>query len=542
MLRKKRAVLSLIVALAMVFGISGASLAEKGWTVSPGSVTTGFNLSTGDMLKNLKSPELNINIVSYNQGAKYTVDEGNIAKTAGKIGDSTEYNATVDRFTGLRVNGFAGLGADLSWKPMSLEEKMLAAEEKGSTDAQGIAGVAKRDGFKAATLDGKQIDNTIIMREGTEKFGWGHISYDRPDGTNHARELKSVYGLTSDDQVKDLIMHAIQTGDVQEQVRDVNGQEQKRYIFTKEIDGRPMKVVVDQGQHEGSVITAYPTKYKRDRKTAAENVDIPRRYENPKKGSLESFIGAQAGGDLFIGSEITGSAGISHTDKRGIKYSGSVGGAAQVGAMAKGKVYAGLRNGKDVVVGARGDAFAGARLSGAASTGVEYKGVGARVTGSGHIGYGIGATGKAEAKISFDGIKFDLDGQLYLGVGGGLGLSGEIKFGKAGEIAKKGFDKGVEVTKKVVDKTRNMAKSVADTTRVVTRKAVDTTKAVAKSVADTTRDVKKKVETKVVDTARKIGSATSSAVTAARDKAAEVGEKAKGAAKSIGKTVLGWFS
>jgi hypothetical protein len=389
---------------------------------------------------------------------------------------------------------------------MSLEEKMIAAEEQKSRDAQEIEGVAKRDIFKAATNDGKIIDNTVIMREGTEKFGWTHISYDRPDGTNHARELREVYGLDNNDQVKDLIMYAIETGDVQEQVRERNGQEQRRYIITKEIDGKPMKVVVDQGKYEGSVITAYPTKYKRDKKVDSGDIDIPKRYETPTKLSrLETFIGAQAGGDIFAGSEITGSVGGKHTDKRDITYSGSLGGALQAGALAKGKVYAGLKNGKDLVVGAQGDAFAGARASGAVSAGAEYKGVGARVTGTAHVGVGVGATGKIEGKVSWEGIKFKVDGQAYLGVGGGFGLSGEIKFGAAGEAVKKGVDKAAKTAKKVYDSGKsavNAAGSAIKTGYEAVKKGAKTTAQNIKNKADDVKENVKKKASSIASTVK----------------------------------------
>lgn len=496
----------LIMVALVAFPVQAQS--NKGWSVTPGNVTTGFNLSTGNMLNNMNVPQVNVNIVSYNQGAKYTVDERNLAKAEGKAGNA-EYYATLDTFTGLRVNGFAGLGADLSWQPMSLEEKMLAAEEKKSEGAQGIAGVAKREGFEAATNDGKRIDNTVILREGTEKFGWKHISYDRPDGVNHANELKQVYGLQTDDQVKDLIMHAIQTGDVEEQVRMRDGQEQKRFIITKEIDGRPMKVVVDQGQYEGSVITAYPTKYKRDSKSAPSGVDVPQRYQTPTKPKLETFIGAQAGGDIFIGSEITGAVGGKYKITTDASVNGSLGGAVQVGANAKGKVYAGVKNMNSLVAGASGDAFAGIRASGAASVGGEYKGVGARLTGTGTVGLGVGATGKAEVKLGWDGIKFDVAGQAYLGIGGGLGLSGDIKFGKAGEVAKKTYDKAADVTKKAVTKTKEVASTVATGVKTATTAVKTVAKNTATAVADKTREVK---------------------------------AKATSAAKSLGSTIKGWFS
>lgn len=497
-----------ILAVAVLVACPVQAQSKNGWSVTPGNVTTGFNLSTGNLLNNMNVPQVNVNIVSYNKGAKYTVDERNLAKTEGKAGN-LDYYATVDTFTGLRVNGFAGLGADLSWQPMSLEEKMIAAEEKKSEGAQQIAGVAKRDGFEAATNDGKRIDNTVILREGTEKFGWNHISYDRADGVNHARELKQVYGLQTDDQVKNLIMHAIQTGEVEEQVRMRDGQEQKRYIITKEIDGRPMKVVVDQGQYEGSVITAYPTKYKRDSKTAPSGADIPQRYQTSEKPKLETFIGAQAGGDIFVGSEITGAVGGNYNMTPDAKLSGSLGGAVQVGANAKGKVYAGVKNMNSLVVGASGDAFAGIRASGAVSAGGDYKGTGARLTGTGTVGLGVGATGKAEVKLGWEGVKFDVAGQAYLGIGGGLGLSGDIKFGKVGEVAKKTYDKAADLTKKAVTKTREVASTV--TTGVKT--ASTAVKAVAVKTAG-----------------------------AVVDKTREVKTKATAAAKALGSTIKGWFS
>lgn len=500
----------LIVFLAFtlaVMPVSAQETTKRGWSVSPGSVTTGFNLENGNLLNGLGNLSVNLNLIQYNKSAKYTLHEKNLASSSGTSEDGkSSYNATLDTFTGIRANGFAGVGADLSWKPMSLEEKLIAAEQEKSTGVQDVAGVAKRDCFKAATNDGEIIDNTVIMREGTEKFGWTHISYDREDGTNHARELRDVYGLDNNDEVKDLIMYAIETGDVQEQVRESNGQETRRYIVTKEIDGKPMKVVVDKGKYEGSVITAYPTKYKRDKQVDSGELEIPERYETPTTASrMQSFIGLQAGGDIFAGSELSGAVGASHTDKNDIKYSGSIGGALQAGALAKGKVYAGLKNGKDLVVGAQGDAFAGARASGAVSVGTEYKGVGARLTGSGHVGVGVGVTGKVEGKISWDGIKFDVDGQAYLGLGGGFGLSGEIKFGAAGEVVKKGVDKVVDVSQKtyatgkdLVVKTgttiKNGFNDVKDKTVEVVDKVKDQSKIIKDNVKNTASNMASKVK------------------------------------------------
>ncbi|MCK5684335.1 hypothetical protein KAJ27_09435 [bacterium] len=461
-----------------IFFLCNILMAGK-WEISEGKFTSGLNLNTGNVLTNFK-PGINFDLLKYTKSAKYAVAEGNIVQGSGQTG-GWSYGGSVDHFTGVRVNGYGSLGGTVTFdEAYDKQNQAVAKEDAKSTGIQKIKGAAYDDGLKSKVTDANgniaEIPGTAILREGNTKFGWQHISYDRPDGTNHAKELASVYNLPdADKSVVDLIIYTIETGDKELQVREKNGEAQQRWIYTKVIDGKPMKVVVDGpgSKYEGSIITAYPTKYKRDKDSNNDSTyNIPSAEKRHSKVKVDSFLGGQAGFSAFGGSEVSSQGYLAYTDSNNIQYMASGRGAVQAGGFAKGRTYLGVKNGKDFVGGANVDLFAGVRASGSLTGGVKIKDIGASVTGLGHIGYGLGVRGNAEFKISWSGISWDVGAEAYLGVGGGMGLKGSIDWGKSLDPVKngviKGFDKAKTGVKKVAASIKTGYTNSKDKVKAVT--------------------------------------------------------------------------
>lgn len=437
----------LAVFLSVLF-LANILLAGK-WEISEGKFTSGLNLNTGDILTNFK-PGVNFDLIKYTKDARYSVAEGNIVQGSGSTG-GWSYGGSVDHFTGIKVNGYAGLGGNASLnKVYDKQNKAVAAENAKSEGSQKVKGAAYGDGLNSKVTDANgnlaEIPGTAILREGNEKFGWTHISYDRPDGVNHAKELAQVYNLPdADKSVVDLIIYTVETGQKELQVREKNGKPEQRWIYTKVIDGKPMKVVVDGpgSPHEGSIITAYPTKFKKDKdKNNEADYNIPSADARHNKVQVESFLGAQAGFSAFGGSELSTQGHIAYTDSNNVQYFLAGSGALQAGGFADGRTYLGLKNGKDFVGGASVDLFAGVRASGSLTGGVKVNDVAASLTGTGHVGYGLGVKGNAEFKISWSGISWDVGGEAYLGVGGGVGVKGDIDWGNKLDPVKNGIING----------------------------------------------------------------------------------------------------
>ncbi len=127
-----------------------------------------------------------------------------------------------------------------------------------SNDPYAVAALGKRDGVKLVVkpsrdAPGATLNDAVVMRKGDATFGWTHISMDRPDGVNHAKEIAAAFKLSDTDaSVKKLIVDTIETGAA---VPDTT---RGSINFIKSFgDGRAIKVVVSATTNPGSVITAY---------------------------------------------------------------------------------------------------------------------------------------------------------------------------------------------------------------------------------------------------------------------------------------------
>jgi hypothetical protein len=373
----------------------------------------------------------------------------------------------------------------------------------------------------------KQFDK-VYMNAGNTKFGWTHIAYDRPDGTNHACQIKEAFGLPDQDaSVRKLIQETIKTGNVREQVRMRDGKPQSRYIYTKEVNGKTIQVVVDNDKHPGSIITAYPKgKVKiptpeelkkriaeEKKKLEAENKKKvkwrrPQIYIDLYKNEKRKTIGPQwnagvenkfrlggaeivnsATGNILIGGEAVGatymgfnngnlSAGVRGSLFAGARASGRLSSNTKltdnlgIGGSIGGGVEAGagacadthLGIGKDgAIAQVSGDAFVGVRARGNLGGTISYGDV--KVTGgvNGTIGAGLGAHFDVTGKLSWSGVKAHVDMGAYLGVGGQLGFDVNINLGKKLDPVKKAVSKAYT-------KGKRFAKNVKDKTKLAARK------------------------------------------------------------------------
>ncbi len=366
----------------------------------------------------------------------------------------------------------------------------------------------------------------VYLNAGNTKFGWTHIAYDRPDGTNHAREIKEAFGLSDQDKsVQSFIQDTIKDGKATEQVRMVDGKPQSRYIYTRDVNGNTIQVVVDNDKYPGSVITAYP----KGKVKTPDLAEIQKRIEEEKKkkvadakkkvkwrspqiyidlykkerkltlgpqwdaGTSQNFklggadIVNSASGNVLLGGEAvgTGYVGINNGN-----FSAGVRGSVFAGARARGRlssdvkineklglggflggeVSAGAGANADAHVGIgkdgaiaqiSGDAFVGVRAKGSVGGTVSYGDV--KVTGgvNGTIGAGLGAHFDVTGKISWSGVKAHVDLGAYLGLGGQVGFDINIDLGKKLEPVKKAVHKVYKKGKEVVDKTVNSVKKTA---------------------------------------------------------------------------------
>ena len=279
----------------------------------------------------------------------------------------------------------------------------------------------------------------VKLNQGSTKFGWTHIAYDRPDGTCHAREIKEAFGLADQDKaVREFILDTIKNGTPEEQVRERNGQAQHRMLYTRKVDGQEIKVVVDNDdKYRGSVITAYPTgkvkaptpaeiqqRIEEEKKKIAEAAKKNQPWRNPSI-SIDLYrneIGKTIGPQIKAGTESQFRLGGA-TIKTGAK-----GDVLLVGAEAKGASYVGIRNGQ-LAAGLQGSVFAGSRARGEVSTGIQVGQLGGRAFVGGEVSAGAGANADANVGIGKEGLTAGVSGDAFVGVRAKGQIGGTISHG-----------------------------------------------------------------------------------------------------------------
>lgn len=377
---------------------------------------------------------------------------------------------------------------------------------------------------KTLVAAGNSQFDKVSLDTGNTKFGWTHIAYDRPDGTNHAREIKEAFGLPNQDKaVRDFIMETVRTGNAEEQVRMRDGKPQSRYLYTRNVDGKEIKVVVDNDKYPGSLITAYPTgkmkvpnlaeiqkRIEEERKRRAEEAKKNVKWRKPtlsidlfkrertvavgpqfSAGAEQKFrlggaeIANSATFDTLLGGEATGAvyggfrdgvlgAGVRGSVFAGARARGNLASAVKVGEMGVrgfvgGEVSAGAGANADAHVGIgkeglqgsiSGDAFVGVRAKGQVGGTLSYGDV--KVTGAlnGTVGAGLGAHFDVTGKIGWSGVKAHVDVGAYLGVGGQLGFDINLDFGTKLDPLKRAVEGAVDRGREVVGKVRDGAKKV----------------------------------------------------------------------------------
>lgn len=373
-----------------------------------------------------------------------------------------------------------------------------------------------------AKISNKEFDN-IRLNQGNTKFGWTHIAYDRPDGTCHAREIKEAFGLKDQDEsVRKFILETIKTGKATEQIRERDGKLQSRMIYTRTVDGKEIKVVVDNGEHKGSIITAYPTgkvkiptpdeikkKVEEERKKLSEAAkkDLPWLKPSISIDLYKNEIGKTLGPQL--------KAGIDNKYKLGgaTLFTSAKGDALLIGAEAKGASYVGIRNGQ-LAAGLSGNLFVGTKARGEVASGIQIgkiagrafvggetsvgaganadaninvgkDGLGAGITGdafigvrakgqvgcmiahgttsvtgtlSGSVGVGLGANFEAKGKISWSGVQAKVNLGAYLGVGGQVGFDVNVNFGDALKPVR-------QVVERIYDKSKTQITKISQNIR-----------------------------------------------------------------------------
>jgi len=117
-------------------------------------------------------------------------------------------------------------------------------------------------GLKIAVLKRDDLKTTLL--NGGKKYGWKFM-WNRPKKKGEdslAWKLKKNFKLPdSDKYVKALMMFVIKTGTPQDVKIPGVSKDGKKYvkehrIFRKEISGKTVKVIVDNGKFKGSVICA----------------------------------------------------------------------------------------------------------------------------------------------------------------------------------------------------------------------------------------------------------------------------------------------
>jgi len=281
--------------------------------------------------------------------------------------------------------------------------------------------------------------SNIRLEQGNTKFGWTHIAFERPDGTCHAREIKEAFGLKNQDgAVRDFIQETIQKGQGTEQVRQKGDSEQHRMIYTRNVDGKEILVVVDNDdKYRGSVITAYPTgkvkiptpdeiqkKIDDEKKKLAEEAKKNQRWREPSISVdfYKNEIGRTIGPQVKAGTETKyqlGGATVS---------AGAKGDVLLLGAEAKGASYVGIRYG-NLAAGVQGSVFAGSRARGDVSTGIQVGQWGGRAFAGGEVSAGVGANADAHVGIGTQGAEASVSGDAFVGVRAKGQVGGTISHG-----------------------------------------------------------------------------------------------------------------
>lgn len=288
--------------------------------------------------------------------------------------------------------------------------------------------------------------SNIRLEQGNTKFGWTHIAYDRPDGTCHAREIKEAFGLQNQDgAVRDFIQDTIQKGQAQEQVRDKgNGNLQHRMLYTRNVDGKEILVVVDNDdKYRGSVITAYPTgnvkapspaeiqkRIEEEKKKLAEEAKKNQRWREPSISVdfYKNEIGRTIGPQVKAGTDTQfklGGATVS---------AGAKGDVLLIGAEAKGASYVGIRYG-NLAAGVQGSVFAGSRARGEVSTGIQVGQWGGRAFAGGEVSAGVGANADAHVGVGTKGAEASVSGDAFVGVRAKGQIGGTISHGNTSVTA-----------------------------------------------------------------------------------------------------------
>ncbi len=290
------------------------------------------------------------------------------------------------------------------------------------------------------TTNNKDFNN-VRLEQGSTKFGWTHIAFDRNDGTNHAREIKEAFGLKNqDDAVRNFILDTIKTGKGEEQVREKSpGVEQHRMLYTKTVNGQEIKVVVDNDdKYRGSVITAYPTgkvkiptpdeiqkRIEEEKAKLAEAAKKNERWRNPSL-SVDFYrneIGKTIGPQVKAGTESKFKLGGATVT------AGAKGDVLLVGAEAKGASYVGIRYGQ-LAAGVQGSVFAGSRARGEVSTGIQAGQWGGRAFAGGEVSAGVGANADAHVGVGKEGAEASVSGDAFVGVRAKGQVGGTISHGK----------------------------------------------------------------------------------------------------------------
>lgn len=432
---------------------------KTGWSVSPGRTTAGLNINMGGLLGNGRTT-FDLNLLGTRKDIKYSLLEGNIARTEGEKG-KLRYYGTADYFAGFRGTGWAALGVSYikgDFVPPELDVPSLAGKTYVVYDVE-TTGLSPRKGNEIIQIgavkvrDGKIIDrfNSYvkpyrgIRNSGFHGVWWNDVK-DSPRIEEVFPKFKEFAGSAP------LVGH-----NERFDRRFINDANQKLYgkdMPNQAIDTLKMsrQQQPNLNNHKLNTVAGHygitnPNAHAADADAAtAAKAFVAMEKEKARQAAATSqakpgerwrtFVGGQAGVNAFLGPEVSAGGGTDYTDDSGRTYFIGTRGSIQLGGVARSRVYAGLMDGK-ATIGAKGDAFAGVRATGSLSGGIRHQGFGVELTGHGHVGAGLGATGIAEIQIGWNGIKFHIDKQLYCKVGGGVGLSGSISWGEPPPALKK---------------------------------------------------------------------------------------------------------
>ena len=188
-------------------------------------------------------------------------------------------------------------------------------------------------------------------------------------------------------------------------------------------------------------------------------------------GNHHDMLGVGAEGQVGAVAELTGNLDaekqIAEIGDHDLSLIGEADGALQAGGEASGTGYAGLTE-SGLMAGGELEGFIGARAKGALSGGASLDGVG-DITGSidGNVGVGLGGRLAGDVQVGMDGISYDVGADAYLGIGGGIGTSGEISLDpEMQERIKGGIDEVQDMElSEAADTIRDRGSDLADGAR-----------------------------------------------------------------------------